>query len=123
DIQEPALCDRYTARAIRDVRIQKSPQYIAERLLIEGHQGIDNLADVTNYVLMEMGHPTHAFDLDLLEGGKIVVRQAVHGENLKTLDGVERQLHAVDLVIADAVKPVALAWIMGGWETMHIVNP
>ncbi|PYX99742.1 MAG: hypothetical protein DMG63_07970 [Acidobacteria bacterium] len=122
EILEPALCARYTARAIRDVRIEKSPQYIAERLLIEGHQGINNVADVTNYVLMEMGHPTHAFDLDLLEGGKIVVRQAVHGEKLKTLDGVERQLHAGDLVIADAVKPVALAGIMGGWDTMITAN-
>ena len=122
EILEPALCARYTARAIRDVRIEKSLRYIAERLLIEDHHGINNVADATNYVLMEMGHPTHAFDLDLLEGCKIVVRQAVHGEKLKTLDGVERQLHPGDLVIADAVKPVALAGIMGGWETMITAN-
>src|SRR5438270_4732711 len=122
EILDPALCARYTARAIRDVHVEKSPRYIAERLLIEEHHGINNVADTTNYVLMEMGHPTHAFDLDLLEGGKIVVRQAVHGEKLKTLDGVERQLHPGDLVIADAVKPVALAGIMGGWETMITPN-
>jgi len=122
EILEPALCARYTARAIRDVRIEKSLRYIAERLLIEDHHGINNVADATNYVLMEMGHPTHAFDLDLLEGCKIVVRQAVHGEKLKTLDGVERQLHPGDLVIADAVKPVALAGIMGGWDTMITAN-
>ena len=122
EILDPALCARYTARAIRDVRIEKAPRYIAERLLIEAHHGINNVADSTNYALMEMGHPTHAFDLDLLEGGKIVVRPAVHGEKLKTLDGIERQLHPGDLVIADAVKPVALAGIMGGWDTMITPN-
>ena len=122
EILDPALCARYTARAIRDVHIEKSPRYIAERLLIEDYHGINNVADATNYVLMEMGHPTHAFDLDLLEGGKIVVRQAVHGEKLKTLDGIERQLNPGDLVIADAVKPVALAGIMGGWDTMITAN-
>ncbi|HWC18878.1 MAG TPA: phenylalanine--tRNA ligase subunit beta, partial [Terriglobales bacterium] len=118
EILEPDLCARYTARVIRGVRIDKSPDYIAERLLIEDHHGINNVADATNYTLMEMGHPTHAFDLDLLEGGKIVVRRARPGEKLKTLDGVERQLHPDDLVIADAVKPVALAGVMGGWDSM-----
>src|SRR5215468_2019796 len=118
EILEPALCARYTARAIRDVRIEKSPRYIAQRLLIEDHHGINNVADATNYVLMEMGHPTHAFDLDLLEGGKIIIRLAKPGELLKTLDGVERKLHPEDLVIADARKPVALAGVMGGWDSM-----
>jgi len=118
EILEPALCARYTARAIRDVRIEKSPWYIAKRLMIEDHYGISNVADATNYVLMEMGHPTHAFDLDLLEGQQIVVRRARPGERLKTLDGVERELLPEDLVIADAVKAVALAGVMGGWETM-----
>jgi phenylalanyl-tRNA synthetase beta chain len=100
------------------VRIEKSPRHIAERLLIEGHHGINNVADATNYTLMEMGHPTHAFDLDLLEGSRIVVRRARKGEKLKTLDGVERDLHVDDLVIADAAKPVALAGVMGGWDSM-----
>lgn len=118
EIVEPELCARYTARVIRDVHIDKSPEHILERLLIEDHHGINNVADATNYTLMEMGHPTHAFDLDLLEGGKIVVRLARKGEKLKTLDGVERELHPEDLVIADAVKPVALAGVMGGWDTM-----
>jgi len=122
EISEPALCARYTARAIHGVRIEKSPRYIAERLMIEDHHGISNVADATNYVLMEMGHPTHAFDLDLLDGGKIVVRRARKGEKLKTLDGVERELLSDDLVIADAVKPVALAGVMGGWETMITAN-
>ena len=122
EILEPELCARYTASAIHGVRIEKSPRYIAERLMIEDHHGISNVADATNYVLMEMGHPTHAFDLDLLEGGKIVVRQARKGEKLKTLDGVERELLPDDLVIADAVKAVALAGVMGGWDTMITAN-
>ena len=118
EIHEPGLCARYTARAIRGVRIEKSPRYIAERLLMEEHHGINNVADATNYALMELGHPTHAFDLDRLEGGKIIVRRAKPGEKLKTLDGVERELHPEDLVIADAVKPVGLAGVMGGWDSM-----
>jgi phenylalanyl-tRNA synthetase beta chain len=118
EILDPALCGRYTARVIRDAHIDKSPEHIAERLLIEDHRGINNVADATNYTLMEMGHPTHAFDLDLLEGDKIVVRRARAGEKLKTLDGVERALHPEDLVIADAKKPVALAGVMGGFDTM-----
>src|SRR5579859_4205209 len=118
EILDPGLCARYTGRAISDIRIEKSPRYIAERLLIEDHHGINNVADATNYALMEIGHPTHSFDLDLLDGGKIVVRLARKGEKLKTLDGVERELHPDDLVIADAVKPVALAGVMGGWDTM-----
>ena len=122
DILEPELCARYVARAVEDVRIEKSPRYVAERLLIEDHHGINNVADATNYVLMEMGHPTHAFDLDLLEGGKIVVRRAKSGEKLKTLDGVERELNSEDLVIADARKPVALAGVMGGWDSMITSN-
>ena len=118
EIREPQLCARFVARAIREVRIVKSPRYIAERLLIEDHHGINNVADATNYVLMEMGKPTHAFDLDRLEGGKIVVRRAEPGERLKTLDGIERALHPDDLVVADAVKPVGLAGVMGGWDSM-----
>src|SRR5438477_8854354 len=102
EILDPDLCARYTARVVCDVRIEKSPRYIAERLLIEEHHGINNIADASNYTLMEMGHPTHAFDLDLLEARKIVVRRAQPGERLKTLDGVERELHPDDLVIADA---------------------
>ena len=118
EIVEPELCARYTARVIRDVHIDKSPEHILERLLIEDHNGINNVADATNYTVMEMGHPTHAFDLDLLEGGKLIIRLARKGEKLKTLDGVARELHPDDLVIADAVKPVALAGVMGGWDTM-----
>ena len=111
-------CARYTARIIRGVTIQASPEPIAQRLMSVDQRPINNAADASNYTLWEMGHPTHAFDLDLLEGGKILVRRAFTGETLKTLDGVERKLSPEDLVIADAKKPIALAGVMGGFDTM-----
>ena len=118
EIADQAGCARYTARVVRDVKIKPSPDAIAKRLLLVDQRPINNAADATNYTLWEMGHPTHVFDLDLLEGGKILVRRAFSGETLKTLDGVERKLTPEDLVIADAVKPVALAGVMGGFDTM-----
>jgi phenylalanyl-tRNA synthetase beta chain len=118
EIADKAGCARYTSRVVRDVNIKPSPDAIAKRLLLVDQRPINNAADATNYTLWEMGHPTHVFDLDLLEGGKILVRRAFSGETLKTLDGVERKLTPEDLVIADAVKPVALAGVMGGFDTM-----
>ncbi len=118
EIVDNAGCARYTARVVRDVNIKPSPDAVAKRLLLVDQRPINNAADATNYTLWEMGHPTHVFDLDLLEGGKILVRRAFSGETLKTLDGVERKLTPEDLVIADAVKPVALAGVMGGFDTM-----
>jgi len=118
EITDPSGCARYTARIIRDVHIEPSAANIVERLTLMDQRPINNAADATNYTLWEMGHPTHVFDLDLLEGGKILVRRAFSGEVLKTLDGVERELTPEDLVIADAVKPVALAGIIGGFDTM-----
>ncbi len=118
EIADKDGCARYTARIVRDVSIKPSPDPIAKRLMLVDQRPINNAADATNYTLWEMGHPTHVFDLDLLEGGKILVRRAFSGEILKTLDGVERKLTAEDLVIADAAKPVALAGVMGGFNTM-----
>ncbi|HVP44055.1 MAG TPA: phenylalanine--tRNA ligase subunit beta [Terriglobales bacterium] len=118
EIEDPQGCARYTARIIRNVTIKPSPARIQKRLESLDARPINNAADATNYNLMEMGHPTHAFDLDLLEGGKIVVRRAREGEFLKTLDGVGRTLTKDDLVIADASKAVALAGVMGGFDTM-----
>ncbi|MBZ5567306.1 MAG: phenylalanine--tRNA ligase subunit beta [Acidobacteriia bacterium] len=118
EIQDPLGCARYTARVIRNVRIAPSPEKIAQRLELLGSRAINNIADASNYTLQEIGHPTHCFDLDVLEGGKIIVRRARPGEKLKTLDGVNRILHPDDLVIADAVKPVALAGVMGGFDSM-----
>ncbi|MGO9517075.1 MAG: phenylalanine--tRNA ligase subunit beta [Candidatus Korobacteraceae bacterium] len=117
-IEDAQGCARYTARIVRNVKIGPSPQIVARRLELLGSRSINNVADATNYELNELGHPTHAFDLDLLEGGTIIVRRARASEVLKTLDGVERKLTPEDLVIADAKKPVALAGVMGGFDTM-----
>ena len=117
-IEDAQGCARYTARIVRNVKIGSSPQPIAKRLELLGSRPINNAADATNYALNELGHPTHVFDLDLLEGGTIIVRRAREGEVLKTLDGVDRKLAPDDLVIADAKKPVALAGVMGGFDSM-----
>jgi phenylalanyl-tRNA synthetase beta chain len=117
-IEDASGCARYTARVIRGVKIAPAPEPIRKRLELLGSSAISNAVDASNYVLQEMGHPTHAFDLDLLAGGKIIVRRARAGEKLKTLDGVERKLDPEDLVIADAEKPVALAGVMGGFDSM-----
>ena len=100
------------------MKIGPSPAHIQRRLELLGSRAINNAADATNYAINELGHPTHAFDLDLLEGGTIIVRRAREGETLKTLDGVDRKLSTDDLVIADAKKPVALAGVMGGFDSM-----
>ena len=117
-VEEPELCPRFSARTIRGTRIKPSPEKIAHRLQLIGQRPISNAVDATNYVLWEMGKPTHVFDMDLLAGGKIVVRKARPGETLKTLDGVERKLTADDLVVCDAKRPVGLAGVMGGFDTM-----
>ncbi len=118
DIQEPDLCPRFTAREIRGVTVKGSPANIASRLQLIDQRPISNAVDATNYVLWESGKPTHVFDLDLLEGRKLVIRRARAGETLKTLDGLERKLSTEDLVVADAKKPVGLAGVMGGFDTM-----
>src|SRR5271166_2297621 len=117
-VEGPEVCPRFSARVIRGTRIKPSPEKIARRLQLLGQRPISNAVDATNYVLWEMGKPTHVFDMDLLAGGKIVVRKARAGEKLKTLDGVERTLSSEDLVVCDAKKPVGLAGVMGGYDTM-----
>ncbi|MGA9528372.1 MAG: phenylalanine--tRNA ligase subunit beta [Terriglobales bacterium] len=118
DIQEPELCPRFTAREIRGAQVKPSPAKIQSRLALLDQRPISNAVDATNYVLWESGKPTHVFDLDLLEGRRLVIRKARAGEMLKTLDGVERKLTPDDLVVADAVKAVGLAGVMGGFDTM-----
>ena len=117
EIKDPDLCPRYAARLVRGVKIGPSPDWLAKRLETIGQRPINNVADITNYVLHELGQPLHAFDFAKLGGRRIVVRRAAPGEKLKTLDGVERTLTADMLVIADAEKPVALAGIMGGEDS------
>jgi phenylalanyl-tRNA synthetase beta chain len=117
-VEEPQLCPRFSAQVIRGTRIKPSPEKIAHRLQLLDQRPISNAVDATNYVLWEIGKPTHVFDMDLLEGGRLIIRKARNGEKLKTLDGVERTLTSEDLVVADAKKPVGLAGVMGGFDTM-----
>ncbi len=113
-IDAPDLCQRYAARAVRDIRVAPSPLWMRARLHAAGVRPINNIVDVTNYVMLEMGHPMHAFDLAALEGEQIVVRRATAGEMLRTLDDKDRLLSPDMLVIADAEKPVAIGGVMGG---------
>jgi phenylalanyl-tRNA synthetase beta chain len=117
-VEDGRYCPRFTARVLREVTIKPSPAKIAHRLELLDQRPISNAVDATNYVLWESGKPTHVFDLDLLAGGAIIVRFARAGERLRTLDGVERKLTPEDLVVADANKPVGLAGVMGGFDTM-----
>lgn len=117
DVQAPELCPRYLARVITGVRIAPSPPWMQERLRAVGMRPINNVVDVTNYCMMELGQPLHAFDYDRLDGGRIVVRRAHEGERITTLDGKEHQLDQEMLLICDASRPVALAGIMGGLDS------
>jgi len=116
DVETPAddLCPRYTARMVRNVKIAPSPKWMRERLRAMGVRPINNIVDITNYVMLEYGQPMHAFDYRYVKGGKIVVRRAEDGEELTTLDGNVRKLNSSMLVIADDTRAVGLAGIMGG---------
>jgi phenylalanyl-tRNA synthetase beta chain len=114
EVQTDADCPRYIARVITGITVGPSPAWLVGRLESVGQRSINNVVDATNFVMLELGHPVHAFDLDRLEGKRIVVRRARAGEALVTLDGVTRTLAASHLVIADAARPVALAGVMGG---------
>ena len=117
EIIDDDLCPRYAARLVRGVKIAPSPEWLVKRLETIGQRPINNVADITNYVLHELGQPLHAFDFHKLAGPRIVVRRAVAGEKLKTLDGIERTLTSDMLVIADVERPVAMAGIMGGEDS------
>ncbi|MFM8274200.1 MAG: phenylalanine--tRNA ligase subunit beta [Gemmata sp.] len=123
EIADPKLCGRYTATVVRNVRLGAAPRWMRSRLHYAGMRPINNVVDITNYVMLEWGQPLHAFDYDVLvrrAGGKpptLVVRPAGRGERLKTLDGQDRELSPENLVIADAAGPIALAGVMGGAET------
>jgi phenylalanyl-tRNA synthetase beta chain len=117
EIEDPAICRRYSGRVILDAAVGSSPPWLEDRLESLGLRPVNQVVDVTNHVLWELGHPLHAFDLDTLKGERIVVRRARPGEKIITLDDVERELDPEDIVIADAERPVALAGVMGGLET------
>lgn len=113
-ISDPDLCYRYSAAIVKDVKIEPSPRWLRERLRASGVRPINNIVDITNYVMLEYGHPMHAFDLRYIDEASINVRRAKQGESITTLDGIERPLSDDMLVIADANKPVAVAGVMGG---------
>ena len=116
-VEDPALCPRYTGKLVRNVVFRSSPSWMQARLVAAGMRPLNVVVDVTNYVMLEMGQPLHAFDYAALPEGQIVVRLAKDGETMTTLDGVERELSPEMLVIADRDKPVAVAGVMGGGET------
>ena len=123
DVEVPAehLCNRYTSRMVKNVKIAPSPKWMRERLRANGVRPINNIVDITNYVMLEYGQPMHAFDYRYVGSGKIVVREAAEGETLTTLDGNVRQLQPGMLVIADENRPIGLAGIMGG-ENSEILD-
>jgi len=116
-IDSPELCGRFTARVLRGVKVGPSPDWLRQRLEALGQASINNVVDATNYVMLELGHPMHAYDMDLLAEQRLVVRRARAGEKLRTLDGIERTLTAEMCVIADAARAVGIAGIMGGGDT------
>jgi phenylalanyl-tRNA synthetase beta chain len=117
EIADPELCPRYCATLIQGIKVGPSPHWLQERLISYGMRPINNIVDVTNYVMVEMGQPLHAFDFRTLSEGRIVVRRARAGETVTSLDGQRRALSSDMLVIADAHRPVAVAGVMGGLET------
>src|ERR1700690_1454642 len=114
EIEVPELCGRYTARVLRGVKVQPSPDWLRQRLEAIGEKSINNVVDVTNYVMFELGHPLHAFDFEKLAEHRLVVRHALPREKIKTLDGGEHKLTKDMCVIADAQRAVSIGGIMGG---------
>lgn len=117
-IEDKERCKRYAARVIKNVKVQESPEWLKKRLRAIGLRPINNIVDITNFVMFEYNHPLHAFDLSKVEGGEIKVRKAMPGEKIVTLDGKERELDHEELVVADASKALAIAGVMGGENSM-----
>src|SRR5208282_3502926 len=117
EIEAQDLCGRFTARVLRGVKVQPSPDWLRQRLEALDQKSINNVVDITNYVMFELGHPLHAFDLDKLNERRIIVRRARPGEKIRTLDGAERTLAKDTCVVADATRPVGIGGVMGGADT------
>ncbi len=111
------FCPRYVARVVKNVRVKPSPMWLRKYLFAAGMRSINNVVDITNFIMLETGHPMHAFDLSRVRGGEIIVRKANSGETIKTLDGKERQLSGIELLICDKEGPTGVAGIMGGEES------
>lgn len=116
-VEDSQCCPRYMGRVIRNVKIAESPEWLKKRLRAVGLRPINNIVDITNFVLFELGQPLHAFDRDKLAGGRVVIRRAANGEKITLLDGTELKLNQSNLVIADAEKPMCLAGVMGGVDS------
>ncbi|HUU44073.1 MAG TPA: phenylalanine--tRNA ligase subunit beta [Planctomycetota bacterium] len=117
EVLDTELCPRYTARVITDVRVGPSPPWLVEKVESMGLRTVNNVVDITNFVLFECGQPLHAFDYDTLDGGRIIVRRAVKGETITAIDGSRHELDGTELMICDAVRPVAIGGVMGGLDT------
>lgn len=117
EVEDKDLCPRYMLREVRDIKIGPSPYWMQRRLIEYGMRPINNIVDITNYVMIEYGQPLHAFDADKIETGRIAVRRATDGEKLMTLDDVERELDSEMLLITDGIKPIGIAGVMGGFNT------
>lgn len=118
EVKDPDLCPRYCARVVKNIKIGPSPKWMQRRLAANGIRPINNIVDITNYIMEEYGQPMHAYDLETIAGNKIIVRRASDGEKFVTLDGQERTLDSSVLMICDADKPVGIAGIMGGENSM-----
>lgn len=116
-VDDDNLCPKYVARVVKHVKVGESPAWLKSRLMVSGLKPINNIVDITNYVMLELGQPLHAFDYDKIGGHKIIVRRSRAGEKLTTLDKVERKLSSQMLVIADSKRPMAIAGVMGGFDS------
>jgi phenylalanyl-tRNA synthetase beta chain len=117
DIKDKDLCPRYTARLIRDVKVGESPDWLKKKIVAMGLRPVNNVVDITNFVLFELGQPLHAFDYDKIEGNAVIIRRARQGEKMTSIDKIERKLEKDMLAIADREKPIALGGVMGGLDT------
>ena len=117
EVLDPSGAPRYTGILLKGIKVGPSPKWMQERLSAVGSRPINNIVDISNYVLFELGQPLHTFDADKVRGGKVIVRRATEGEPIRTLDGAEHKLHSTDMVIADAQGPMCIAGVFGGEDS------